>query len=108
MQEKAIFLDTTRMSVSADAAIDFKDQKIDVLAAPTAKRPEYFSLATPVKVRGTFSDFGIGVNKLSLTKTAVSFITSPITVTFKRLFAGKVPEDGVAACEEAWKMDATQ
>ena len=108
MQEKAIFLDTTRMSVSADAAIDFKGQTIDVLAAPTAKRPEYFSLATPVKVRGTFSDFGIGVNKLSLAKTAVSFITSPITVTFKRLFAGKVPEDGLAACEEAWKKDETQ
>ena len=108
MQEKAIFMDTTRMSVSADATVDFREQKIDVLAVPTAKRPEYFSLATPVKVRGTFSDFGIGVNKLSLAKTVVSFITSPITVTFKRLFAGKVPEDGVAACAEAWNMDETK
>lgn len=102
MQEEAIFMDTTRMSVRADATIDFKAGQIDVLAVPEAKRPEYFSLATPVKVQGTFSDFGIGVNKLSAAKTVVSFITSPITVTFRRLFSGNVPEDGKMACDAAW------
>lgn len=73
-----------------------------MLAAPKAKRPEYFSLATPVKIQGTFSDFGMGINKLSIAKTAVSFITSPITVTFKRLFSGTVPENSKLACEKAW------
>jgi len=76
------------------------------LAMPIQGRDS--SLTIPVKIRGTFSDFGIGVNKLSLAKTVVSFITSPITVTFKRLFAGKVPEDKIAACEEAWNMDETK
>jgi uncharacterized protein involved in outer membrane biogenesis len=107
MKEKAIFMDTTRMSVHADATINFKAGKIDVLAVPKAKRPEYFSLATPVKIRGTFDDFNIGINKLSIAKTAVSFITSPITVPFKRLFSGKVPADGQIACEEAWRMDVS-
>jgi hypothetical protein len=107
MQEKAIFMDTTRMSISGDSTINFKTEKIDVLAAPKAKRPEFFSLATPVKIQGTFSDFGIGINKLSLAQTAVSFITSPITVPFKRLFAKEVPADGKAACEEAWQMELT-
>lgn len=105
MQEESIFMDTTRMSVNADATIDFKVETIDVLAEPKGKRPEYFSLATPVKIQGTFTDFGIGVNKLSIAKTAVSFITSPISVTIKRLFAGEVPADGQAACEKAWRMD---
>jgi hypothetical protein len=103
VQEKAIFLDTTRMSVNGDASIDFKAETIDVLAAPRAKRPEFFSLATPVKIHGTFSDFGLGINKVNLAKTVVSFITSPITVPFRRLFAGKLPADGKVACEEAWK-----
>jgi len=107
MKEKAIFMDTTRMSVHADSTIDFKTGKIDVLAVPKAKSPEYFSLATPVKIRGTFDDFDIGINKLSIAKTAVSFITSPITVPFKRLFSGKVPADGQVACEEAWRMEVS-
>jgi len=107
MQEKAIFMDTTRMSVNADATIDFKAETIDVLAEPKAKRPEYFSLAIPVKIQGKFTDFGIGVNKISVAKTVVSFITSPITVTFKRLFAGEVPADGQAACDKAWQTDSS-
>jgi len=107
MQEKAIFMDTTRMSINADATIDFKAETIDVLAEPKAKRPEYFSLAIPVKIQGKFTDFGIGVNKISVAKTVVSFITSPITVTFKRLFAGEVPADGQAACDKAWQTDSS-
>ncbi len=107
MKEKTIFMDTTRMSVYADSTIDFKAEEIEVLAAPEAKRPEYFSLATPVKIHGTFDDFNIGINKLSIAKTAVSFITSPITVPFKRLFSGKIPADGKIACEEAWRMEVS-
>lgn len=103
VRERAIFLDTTRMSVNGDASIDFKSETIDVLAAPRAKQPEFFSLATPVKIHGTFSDFGLGINKVSLAKSVVSFITSPITVPFRRLFSGKVPADGKVACEQAWK-----
>jgi len=108
MREKTIFMDTTRMSVSADATIDFRDETVDILAVPKAKQPEYFSLATPVKVQGSFSDFGIGVNTLSIAKTAVTFITSPITVTVKRLFSGKVPADGKMACGEAWRKDTSE
>jgi uncharacterized protein involved in outer membrane biogenesis len=106
MAEEVIFMDTTRMRVRADAEIDFKAKTIDVLAVPEAKRPEYFSLAIPVKIRGAFSDFGVGVNKLSIAKTAITFITSPITVTFKRLFLQAAPADGQAACEAAWVAES--
>ena len=82
--------------------------KIDVLAVPKPKRPEFFSLATPVRIRGSFSDFGIGINKLSLAKTAVSFVTSPVTVPFKRLFTAEVPADGKRACEQAWGRTPAQ
>jgi hypothetical protein len=49
----------------------------------------------------------IGIDKLSLAKTAVSFITNPTTVPFRVLFAKEVPADGKAVCEEAWRMELT-
>ncbi len=102
MQERALFLDTTNMSIEGEANIDFKTREFKVRAAPKAKRPEFFSLATPVKVGGSFEDFKIGINKLRLTTSLASFITSPFHVPVRRLFVGDRPEDGREACKMAW------
>jgi uncharacterized protein involved in outer membrane biogenesis len=102
MQERTIFIDTTHMSIEGEANINFKTEEIKVKVKPKAKRPEFFSLATPVKVKGTFEDFRIGINKIRLTTTVASFITSPIHVPLRRLFAGERPEDGAEACRAAW------
>ena len=102
MQERTIFIDTTNMSIEAAATINFKTRELKMLAAPKAKRPEFFSLATPVKVSGKFDDFGIGINVVRLTGTVTSFITSPLHVPLRRIFAKKRPEDGKEACRQAW------
>jgi len=103
MQERALFLDTTHMSIEGEANINFKTRVFKVKAAPKAKRPEFFSLATPVKVGGSFEDFKIGINKLRLTTSLASFITSPLHVPVRRLFVGERPQDGREACKMAWK-----
>lgn len=103
MQERALFLDTTHMSIEGEANINFKTREFKVKAAPKAKRPEFFSLATPVKVGGSFEDFKIGIKKLGLTTSLVSFITSPLHVPVRRLFVGERPQDGREACKTAWK-----
>ncbi len=103
MQERTIFIDTTNMSIEAEASIDFKKRELSLLAGPKAKRPEFFSLATPVKVSGKFDDFGIGINVVRLTGTVASFISSPVHVPLRRIFAQKKPEDGKEACKEAWQ-----
>ena len=103
MEERVMFIDTTHMSIEGEAEIDFKKQQLKVQAKPKAKRPEFFSLATPVKVSGSFEDFGIGINKIHLTTSVVSFITSPVHVPLRRLFSGEAPEDGAEACREAWE-----
>ncbi len=102
MQERVIFMDTTRMTVAGKAEVDFKKRKIDILARPKAKKPEFFSLATPVKVQGSFDDFGLGINPLSLTGSVITFVTSPLHVPVRRVFKKKVPADGKEACEIAW------
>ncbi len=103
MKEKAIYMDTTKMRIVGKAQIDFKTRKIDVLLSPKAKRPEFFSLAVPLMVHGTIDDFKLGVSKIRLIGSAVSFITSPLHVPFRRLFSKKIPANGHKACLEAWK-----
>jgi len=69
---------------------------------PKAKRPEFFSLATPIKVEGGFKDFAIGINKLRLVTSLASFVTSPLHVPVRRLFVGTQPENDVEVCRVAW------
>ncbi len=102
MKENAIYMDTTRMSISGRAEINFKTRRIDVLLAPKAKKPQFFSLAVPIKVKGTFDDFGVGIGMTRLAGTIISFVTSPVHVPIRRIFARKVPADGRDACMAAW------
>ena len=98
MNSESIVIDTSRMRVYGKAAIDFKKQTLDVEAAPKPKRPEFFNLATPVTVHGTFKDFGVDVSMLNLVGTVISFVTSPVVVPFERLFVKKLPENGSDVC----------
>lgn len=103
MQDRVIFMDTTQMSVEGQASLDFRNRKLEIVAAPKAKKPQFFSLATPVKFNGTFDDFGLRFNMIQITGTVASFVTSPIHVPIRRLFAGNKPADGKEACRMAWE-----
>ncbi len=98
MKSESIVIDTSRMRVYGKAAIDFKKQTLDVEAAPKPKHPEFFNLATPVTVHGTFKDFGVDVSTLNLVGTVISFVTSPVVVPFERLFVKKLPKNGSDVC----------
>jgi uncharacterized protein involved in outer membrane biogenesis len=100
MTAENLAIDTSKIRICGEGEIDFNDQKFDLTVAPTAKRPEFFSLATPLAVRGSFDDFRIGLEggALSLGTTAVKFAISPITTPFKRLIREDLPEDGADVC----------
>lgn len=108
MEERVIFMDTTRMTVAGKASVDFNTRKVDIYATPKAKKAEFFSLATPIKVQGSFEDFGLGINPLSLTGSVISFVTSPVHVPLRRVFKKKLPADGKEACEIAWTKTADE
>lgn len=73
-------------------------EQIDLVVAPTSKKPEFFSLATPLAVKGTFSDFKMGIQTGGLIGTAIRFITSPLAVPLARLIDKGLPEDGSDVC----------
>ncbi|MBI9111934.1 AsmA family protein [Maridesulfovibrio ferrireducens] len=98
MDSESIVVDTSKMRIFGKAAIDFKKRNIDLEAAPTPKRPEFFNLATPVAVHGTFKDFGIKLSALNLVGTVVSFVVSPVVVPIERIFVKDLPVDGSDVC----------
>lgn len=106
MEEEAIYLDTTNMRIAGKLDIDFNTHDLEIKLAPKPKRPEFFSVAVPIQVKGTFEDFGLKIGVVRMAGQVVSFITSPIHVPIRRVFTEDSPEDGVEACTYAWTVTA--
>ena len=93
------FIDTSKIRICGKGQVDFSTNQIDMTISPTPKKPEFFNLATPLRVRGSFSDIRLGVKKGGTIGTAVTFITSPIHVPIRRVVTKKIPKDGRDACK---------
>jgi len=106
MEEKAIYLDTTNMRIAGKAEINFVEEQIDIKLAPRPKKPEFFNVAIPIKLKGSFEDFGIKIGVFRMAGQVVSFITSPFHVPIRRVFTEAEPADGVEACKLAWTRTA--
>ncbi len=102
MQPSAVLVDTTRVQATAKGEIDFRSQEVDLQLVPRSKRPQMFSAETPLQVRGSFSDFSVGVSPGSVLGTTVRMITSPVVVPFQWVSTKRPPADGDAACQRVW------
>jgi uncharacterized protein involved in outer membrane biogenesis len=98
LKPNVLVIDTSKIRICGKGQIDFKEELIDLKMAPKAKRPEYFSLATPIEVKGKFTDFGVGIQADGLVGTVVNFIASPVTTTIKRMVGTELPADGKDVC----------
>lgn len=98
IKPNVLVIDTSKIRICGKGQVDFKEELIDLKMAPIAKRPEYFSLATPIEVKGKFTDFGVGIQAGGLVGTAVKFIVSPVTTTLKRIVGTELPADGKDVC----------
>jgi len=92
------FIDTSKIRICGSGVVDFMSKEIDMTISPAAKKPEFFSIATPLKVHGTFSDINFGVKKGGVVGTVARFIASPLTVPIRRVAFDKIPADGSDAC----------
>jgi uncharacterized protein involved in outer membrane biogenesis len=96
--DRAIVLDTTRMRVVGTGHADFRSEKIWLRLRPASKTAQFFSLATPVQVTGTFNKFAVGVSPGDVAETVGRLATSVIVVPLQKLFGKKIPEDGSDVC----------
>jgi uncharacterized protein involved in outer membrane biogenesis len=92
-------IDTTKIRICGKGQADFHTREFAFSIAPRAKRPEFFSLATPFKMNGSFDNFNVGLDLGGLVGTSISFITSPVHVPLRRLGnTGDIPADGNDIC----------
>lgn len=101
LQTDAFYMDTSKIRICGDGMVDFKEERIDLKVAPKAKKAEFFSLATPLEVHGSFEEIKIGLGGGGVVGTAVKFIASPVTAPLKRTFSDKIPANGEDVCNMA-------
>lgn len=98
LKPDVFLIDTTKIRICGKGQVDFNNEQILLKMTSTPKRAEYFSLATPIEVKGQLSDFGVGIQAGGLIGTTVRFIASPVTTTVKRLVTRELPADGSDVC----------
>jgi uncharacterized protein involved in outer membrane biogenesis len=101
--DRTILLDTGRMRVTGKGSADFGTETLNLRMRPQAKTAQFLSLATPVQVTGTFTDFKIGVSPGDVVETVGRVATSIIWVPLQKLAGKKIPADGSDVCGESFQ-----
>lgn len=99
LSQEQLVIDTSRMRVSGTASADFGSETVAMRLQPQAKSAQFLSLATPIEVSGSFSDFRVGANPGDVMQTVVRLATSIFWVPLQKLFSDKVPADGSDVCD---------
>ncbi len=94
LEPEVFVIDTTRMRICGKGSVDFRQHKLNLEVAPTPKKPEFFSLATPISIQGDFKDFGLVISPGGLIGTGIKFAISPLQVPLQTIFDKPIPSDG--------------
>ncbi|MCU0804108.1 MAG: AsmA family protein [Burkholderiales bacterium] len=100
LKQDAILIDTTRMRVTGEGGVDFRDETLGFRLQPRAKEPQLFSLATPVQVSGTLADPKVGASAGAVLGSIARFVGSAVLFPLYLLPQGKVPSDGTDICAD--------
>jgi uncharacterized protein involved in outer membrane biogenesis len=100
LTDDAILIDTSRMRVTGKGGADFRDETLAFRLQPQAKAAQFFSLATPVDVTGTLTDFSVGPSVGDVLLTLGRFFGSVVVVPFQWLTEGPIPRDGADVCTD--------
>lgn len=98
LRQKQLLIDTSRMRVTGSAAVDFRRESVHLRLQPQAKSAQFLSLATPIQVDGSFTEFDVGPSPGDVLQTIVRLGTSVVWVPLKKLFGERTPADGSDVC----------
>ncbi len=96
--DRTILLDTSRMRVIGKGRANFTEENFDLRMSPQAKTAQFLSLATPIRVSGSFNNFKIGVSAGDIIGTVGRLATSIFWVPLQKLAGKKIPADGRDVC----------
>jgi uncharacterized protein involved in outer membrane biogenesis len=98
LEPDILVIDTSRIRICGKGEINFNTNRLNLEVAPVPKKPEFFSLATPISVQGEFTDFGMGIAAGGLPMTGIKFVINPIEVPLRTVFSKPIPSDGSDVC----------
>ena len=105
LREELLFIDTSKIWMKGNLKVDFPGEKVSLVLFPTAKKAKLFGLQAPMRIKGTFSDIGVSIRPLDIVGAYLKFITSPLSVPFKRAFDRHTEEDLSVFCGELLDRD---
>ena len=98
LQSVRLVIDTVNTRTEGGGRADFATDELYLRFVPRPKVPQFFSLATPIEVNGTFDDYRFGVRPADAFGTAARWVASPIVVPIQRLTGERIPADGRDVC----------
>lgn len=104
LRQDALLIDTSRMRVGGTAKVDFTDETLAVHLQPKAKKPQFFSLATPIDVGGQITEPKIGLGG-AIMSTIGNFFGSIVTTPIQMLTSKTVPRDGEDVCSQGLRAE---
>ncbi|MBU1232654.1 MAG: AsmA-like C-terminal region-containing protein [Proteobacteria bacterium] len=98
LSQDGFLIDTSQVQVKGVVKVDFDKRVIDATLRPIPKRPQFYSLSTPIKIHGSFSQLEARITPGGVIGTVIRLATSYIVVPLQWIIQNKLPEDGTAAC----------
>ena len=98
LESRRLVIDTVNTRTEGGGRADLATDELHLRFVPRPKVPQFFSLATPIEVSGTFNDFRFGVRPADTFGTAVRWVASPVVVPIQRLVGERIPGDGRDVC----------
>ena len=107
LNHESFLIDTSRVQVKGTVEVDFRKGWIDAVFRPIPKRPQFLSLATPIRVNGSLDDLNVGIARGGILGTVVRFVTSYIVVPLQWVILERVPEDDTHTCLQLFNERVT-
>ena len=98
MKNEDLLADTSKIQVKGTMDIDFASRWIESRLQPIPKRPQFYSLATPLQISGRLDNLQAGVARGGLIGTMIRLLTSYIVVPLQWLVDDRGPVDGTSHC----------
>lgn len=98
LESRRLLIDTTHTRAEGGGKADFATERIQLRLAPQPKTPQFFSLATPVEVTGTFDKYDIHVSGADVLATVARWLSAVIVVPIQKLTMERPPADGGDVC----------
>jgi len=98
MKNEDLLADTSKIQVKGTMDVDFARRWIESRLNPIPKRPQFYSLATPLQISGRLDNLKAGVAKGGLIGTMIRLLTSYVVVPLQWLANEKIPVDGTNHC----------